>query len=45
MGQYANAGSVASEAFSAIRTITALNAQPYFISTYQKFIEDAMQVQ
>jgi hypothetical protein len=42
--QYASANSVASESFDAIRTVTALNAQNYFIALHNKYITDAMMV-
>ena len=42
--QYAAAGGLASETFSSIRTVTALNAQPDVIMTYRRFLFDAMQI-
>lgn len=44
LSQYAAAGGLATETFGAVRTITALNAQPDVISKYRKFLFDAMQV-
>jgi ATP-binding cassette subfamily B (MDR/TAP) protein 1 len=42
--QYASAGGVATQSFTAIRTITALNLQPYFLSQYRKYLIDALDV-
>lgn len=44
LGQYAAAGSLATESLGAIRTVTALNAQPEIISRYRVFIIKAMKV-
>lgn len=44
MEQYASAGSVASEALGAIRTVSALNAQPHFIERYRRHVVAAMRV-
>ena len=44
VGQYAAAGGLATEALGAVRTVTALNAQPAIITKYRKFLLDAMQV-
>jgi hypothetical protein len=44
MEQYAAAKTVASESFNAIRIVTVLNAQPYFLSLYDKNIDDARKV-
>jgi ABC-type bacteriocin/lantibiotic exporter with double-glycine peptidase domain len=42
--QYAAAGGVATEALGAIRTVTALNAQPDIINTYKRLLINAMNV-
>lgn len=42
--QYAKAGGLATEALSAIRTVTALNAQVDIINRYRVFLLDAMQI-
>ena len=42
--QYGHAGSVASEALGAIRTVTSLNVQPDAISRYRSYIVQAMRV-
>ena len=42
--QYASAGSVASETLGAIRTVSALNAQPDAISRYRFYILQAMHI-
>lgn len=44
IGQYAAAGGLATESLGAIRTVTALNAQPDVISRYRVFLFKAMQV-
>jgi ABC-type multidrug transport system fused ATPase/permease subunit len=44
LGQYAEAGGIASISFSGIRTVTALNLQPHFITQYRKKIIQAMNV-
>lgn len=44
LGQYAEAGGIASISFSAIRTVTALNLQPHFITEYRKKLIQAMNV-
>ena len=44
VGQYAEAGGIASLSFSAIRTVTALNLQPHFITQYRKKLIKAMNV-
>ena len=44
LGQYAAAGGLATESLGAIRTVTALNAQPDVISRYRVFLFKAMQV-
>ena len=44
VGQYAAAGGLATEALNAIRTVSALNAQPDVISRYRKYLFTAMQV-
>ena len=43
-GQYAAAGGLATESLGAVRTITALNAQPAVIKQYRAFLFDAMNV-
>ena len=43
-GQYAAAGGLATESLGAVRTITALNAQPTVIQQYRAFLFDAMNV-
>lgn len=43
-GQYAQAGGLATEMLSGIRTVTALNAQPDAITRYRKFILKAMDI-
>lgn len=43
--QYALAGSIAAETLAAIRTVTALNAQPDAIRRYRRHLLAAMQVQ
>jgi ABC-type bacteriocin/lantibiotic exporter with double-glycine peptidase domain len=42
--QYAAAGGLATECLGAIRTVTALNAQPSFINRYRIYLIDAMNV-
>lgn len=42
--QYAQAGSLASESLSSIRTVTALNAQPDVITRYRKYLLEAMRI-
>ena len=42
--QYAAAGGLATEQLSAIRTVTALNAQPDAITRYRKYVMQAMYV-
>jgi len=42
--QYAAAGGLATETLNAIRTVTALNAQPDVINRYRVFLFKAMQV-
>mmetsp|Transcript_6665 Transcript_6665/g.5977 ORF Transcript_6665/g.5977 Transcript_6665/m.5977 type:complete len:442 (-) Transcript_6665:288-1613(-) len=42
--QYAKAGGVATESLNAIRTVTSLNAQPYFIQKYREYIIDALNI-
>jgi ABC-type bacteriocin/lantibiotic exporter with double-glycine peptidase domain len=42
--QYALAGSVASETLAAIRTVSALNAQPDAIKHYRRHLFSAMEV-
>ena len=42
--QYAAAGGLATESLGAIRTVTALNAQPSVISKYRLFLLEAMNV-
>jgi hypothetical protein len=44
LGQYAAAGGLATESLSAIRTVSALNAQPDVITRYRVFLFKAMQV-
>ena len=44
LGQYAAAGGLATESLSAVRTVSALNAQPDVISRYRVFLFKAMQV-
>jgi len=44
LGQYAAAGGLATESLGAIRTVTALNAQPDIISRYRVFLFKAMNV-
>ena len=44
MDQYAQAGGLATEALGAIRTVTALNAQPEVINKYRAFLTYAMEV-
>lgn len=44
LGQYAAACGLATESLGAIRTITALNAQPDVITKYRIFLFQAMQV-
>ena len=44
LGQYAAAGGLASESLGAIRTVSALNAQPDVITRYRVFLFKAMQV-
>lgn len=43
-GQYAQAGGLATEMLTGIRTVTALNAQPDAITRYRKFILKAMDI-
>ena len=43
-GQYAAAGGLASESLTAIRTVTALNAQPDIITKYRKYLLEAMEI-
>ena len=43
-GQYAQAGGLATEMLTGIRTVTALNAQPDAITRYRKFILKAMNI-
>ena len=43
-GQYAAAGGLATETLGAVRTVTALNAQPAVINQYRRFLFDAMRV-
>jgi ABC-type multidrug transport system fused ATPase/permease subunit len=43
-GQYAQAGGLATEMLTGIRTVTALNAQPDAITRYRKFIFKAMNI-
>jgi ATP-binding cassette, subfamily B (MDR/TAP), member 1 len=42
--QYSAAGGVATESLGAIRTVTALNAQPEIIQQYNSFLKIAMNV-
>lgn len=42
--QYAAAGGLASETFTNIRTVTALNAQPDVIVSYRRYLFEAMQI-
>jgi ABC-type bacteriocin/lantibiotic exporter with double-glycine peptidase domain len=42
--QYAAAGGVATEALGAIRTVTALNAQPDIINKYKRLLINSMNV-
>lgn len=44
LGQYAAAGGLATETLGAVRTVTALNAQPAVINQYRRFLFDAMRV-
>ena len=44
MEQYAAAGGLATESLGAIRTVTALNAQPDVITRYRQFLFSAMKV-
>lgn len=44
LGQYAAAGGLATESLGAIRTVSALNAQPDVITRYRVFLFKAMQV-
>lgn len=44
LDQYSAAGGVATEAFGAIRTVTALNVQPEIIHKYQTLLLQAMNV-
>jgi ATP-binding cassette subfamily B (MDR/TAP) protein 1 len=42
--QYAAAGGLATESLGAIRTVTALNAQPSIITKYRVYLFQAMRV-
>ena len=42
--QYAAAGGLATESLGAIRTVTALNAQPSVINRYRVYLFNAMRV-
>ena len=42
--QYAKAGGLATESLTAIRTVSALNAQPDVITTYRKYLLEAMEM-
>jgi ABC-type bacteriocin/lantibiotic exporter with double-glycine peptidase domain len=44
LGQYAAAGGLATESLGAIRTVSALNAQPDVITRYRVYLFTAMQV-
>ena len=44
LSQYAAAGGLATESLGAIRTVSALNAQPDVITRYRVFLFNAMQV-
>jgi ATP-binding cassette subfamily B (MDR/TAP) protein 1 len=44
LSQYASAGGLATESLGAIRTVTALNAQPDVITRYRRYLFDAMKV-
>lgn len=44
LGQYAAAGGLATESLGAVRTVSALNAQPDVITRYRIFLLKAMQV-
>ena len=44
LGQYAAAGGLATESLGAIRTVSALNAQPDVISKYRVYLFEAMHV-
>ena len=44
LDQYALAGSIAAEALTAIRTVTALNAQPDTVRRYRHHLFKAMDV-
>jgi len=44
LGQYAAAGGLATESLGAVRTVSALNAQPDVINKYRVFLFRAMQV-
>lgn len=44
LGQYAAAGGLATESLGAVRTVSALNAQPDVINRYRVFLFQAMQV-
>lgn len=44
MEQYAAAGGLATETLGAIRTVTALNAQPDAITRYRTYLRVAMKV-
>ena len=44
LGQYAAAGGLATESLGAVRTVSALNAQPDVISKYRVFLFKAMNV-
>ena len=42
--QYARAGGLSTESLSAIRTVTALNAQPEVVYKYNSYLNYAMRV-
>lgn len=44
IGQYANAGAIATQSLTAIRTVTAFNLQSFFISNYRKHLYEAMEI-
>ena len=44
LGQYAAAGGLATESLGAVRTVSALNAQPDVINKYRIYLFEAMHV-